>query len=523
MRAAQSSGAVRRTLTFATAFCCLAALVFAATAGAADSLYWTNDGGGTIGRAALDGSGGSIVTPSPGGADEPYGTAIDAATGTVYWADTGSNSIRYSALDGLDAGTLNTAGSGIDGPEGIAIAPAEGRVYWANIDNDTISWANLDGSGGGVLNTAGAPIQEPAGVAVDPAEGRIYWASYGDSLIGWAALDGSGGGELETDDDYLEGPVGLAIDPLEGGGTIYWANWDSGTIGASELGLPGSGTIIHLEPTVESLAGIAIDPEADLLYWAAESGAVGTYSMGTLRSSELNLSGAEPSEPSFPVLLEKPAAVPTTVPDYLPDLHPQPGATLACRPPAWEPDLVESFLYRAPQTLAYSWTLEGKPIEGATGPTLVAVKAGEYHCRVTATNGAGSTTAKAGEFFVTSPSLGETPVAREPERIRIAKVVRDPRHGTATVVVSVTGPGAVRMFGPRIVGRRAKATAAGTVRLKLTPKGNARRALLDGGKAKVVVELRFTPGSTSVHGIQRVISLSRTPPGSGREHRRHRS
>jgi hypothetical protein len=67
------------------------------------------------------------------------------------------------------------------------------------------------------------------------------------------------------------------------------------------------------------------------------------------------------------------------------------GSVLSCSQGAWAPDLLGSFLYRAPQGFAYQWSLGGADIAGATQNFHTAAAPGSYACRVTAKNQAGST------------------------------------------------------------------------------------------------------------------------------------
>ena len=77
-------------------------------------------------------------------------------------------------------------------------------------------------------------------------------------------------------------------------------------------------------------------------------------------------------------------------------------STLSCSQGSWAPDLVESFLYRAPQRLAYQWDLNGTAIAGATSATISASSPGSYVCDVTATQ-AGSMTRAARRLRLYSP------------------------------------------------------------------------------------------------------------------------
>jgi hypothetical protein len=217
------------------------------------------------------------------------------------------------------------------------------RVYWGNGGNNTISYANLDGSGGGgQLNISGTLPNKPHGLAVDPTAGRIYWAN-DNNTISYANLDGSGGGgELNLSGATPSGAVGLAID--HEAGRLYWGNLGNDTI--SYVNLDGSGG-----------------------------------------GGQLNLSGATSSDPRFLALLRAPSGV------RAPQIAggSSAGPVLTCSQGAWAPDLLGAFLYRAPQSLAYQWSRDGVEIGGATETSYTAHVPGDYRCRVTATNEAGST------------------------------------------------------------------------------------------------------------------------------------
>ena len=184
-------------------------------------------------------------------------------------------------------------------------------------------------------------MNNPHGVALDPVDGRIYWANVFVGVISYANLDGSGGGDLNTGGATVSNPVGVAIDPSAR--KLYWANEVGNKISFADLDGSGGGDMSTPGATLNGSrsAGTAPGPER----WRARR--------------------------------RSPAAR-------------RAGAVLTCSQGFWLPDLLGSFLYRVPQSFAYSWTLNGAAIPGAGANSYTAVAAGDYRCRVTASNPAGS-------------------------------------------------------------------------------------------------------------------------------------
>jgi hypothetical protein len=378
----------------------LLVLASAPAAFGADRIYWGNGDNDTISYANLDGSGGggqlnlSGATPS-----NPRGVAIDIAAGRIYWANQGNNTISYANLDGSGGGgQLNIAGTLPSKPHGLTIDPAAGRIYWANDDN-TISYANLDGSGGDQLDISGAIPDSPYGAAIDPAAGRIYWANRGTSTISYANLDGSGGGaELNLSGSTPNDPHGVVVD--RAGGRVYWANVDSRISYANLDGSGGGGELSTSAGTERGAVGLAVDPTAGKIYW----GNLGTSTIAYANldgsgGGLLDISGAISSGTRFVALLRAPsgAGAPQIAGGS------SVGSMLTCSQGAWAPDLLDSFLYREPQSLAYRWTRGGSKVGGATGATLKPKRGGSYACTVTATNQAGSASQTSARVKVRDP------------------------------------------------------------------------------------------------------------------------
>lgn len=452
----------------------LLCLTLASAAGAAQTVFWGSFNPSKISHAPIGpGKGTDIPIPSAF-VDGPNGTAIDSAAGRVYWTNYSGNSIGYANFDGSGAGLLNTSGATVNAPAGLAIDPASGRIYWANANGNSISYAALNGSGGGNVNTTGATVDEPFGVAIDPATNRIYWASAAGDAISYANLNGSGGTDLDTSGAPVEAPDGLAIDATTG--KIYWANFRGESLGYANVN-GGSGGQVSTPSALFEPAGVAIDPALQTIYWGDEElDQIGVASLQGGTPTPPGTSGATLETANFPVLLESPRNVDKPA---VQGQH-KPGATLTCTQGTWRGDLIESFLYRAPQSFSYQWFRNGKPVTGATAATTVANKVGAYTCDVTATNFAGS------EAW-TSPlefSVNAT--------VAFKKVTFNRKKGTATLRVAVTGSGRLDVYGKGVANAQRK-HAAGTAKITIRTSGKARIKLKSTGKAKVKATISYTP------------------------------
>jgi hypothetical protein len=471
--AATRSAAKIGAAALAVAFFCLA---LSSVASADDSAYWVNYAANRIAHANTGESGGGGDIPIVAGTmDGPWGLAIDAAAGKVYWTNENNDTIGYASLDGGGAGLLNTSGATVDNPSGLAIDPAAGRVYWANFGADKISYASLNGSGGGDLTTAGATVEGPTSVVAYPAAGRVYWTNYTANKISFANVNGSGGADLNSEGAPLGGPEGTAIDAVTG--RIYWTNIDAATIGYANLNDSGGGQLdigrlIEGEPV-----GVAIDP-GSRIYW-------GNTSTNLVESSSLSFAGggwniqaagATRNGVAFPVLLESPrvSQFPTVQGKHLP------GTTLTCSQAEWRPDLVESFLYRTPQTFSYQWYRNGKAEAGAISPSFTANKVGAYSCVVTATNFAGSDSEVSPIDFAVNATVG------------FKKVTFNRKKGTATLRIAVTGTGRLDLYGVGVANAQRK-KATGTAKLIVRASGKARVKLANTGKARVKARISYTP------------------------------
>jgi DNA-binding beta-propeller fold protein YncE len=354
----------------------------------ADSVYWGNTVASKLSFVALNASTAGDLVTTGATVSGPQGVALDPAAGRIYWANA-VGKISFANLNGSGGGDLGTGGATVSTPAGVALDSAAGRIYWANTVGNKISYANLNGSGGGNLTTTGATVDAPEGVALNPATGRIYWANLFGNKISYANLNGSGGGDLSTSGATVNGPAGVALDPAAG--RIYWANADDNRISFANLSGSGAGDFLISGATVNVPVGVALDPGAGRIYWANQNGNKISYAnltafFGVHFGSDLATLAATVDLPDFLALLKAPSG--TGAPAITGGSTI--GASLTCSQGSWAADLLPAFLYRAPQGFGYQWARNGGDLAGATSTTLAASALGNYTCRVTATNHAGS-------------------------------------------------------------------------------------------------------------------------------------
>jgi hypothetical protein len=449
-------------------------LATATTARAADSIYWVNGETGTISHANLAGGGGGEVPIPRTVLPNALAIGIDAAAGRLYWTGgdvaSASTVIGFSNLDGTGGSLLDTTGAPINEANELVAEPAGGRLYWSDEGTDTISFAGLRGGGGGALDTTGVTVENPGAIAVHPGAGRIFWSN-GEKIF-FANLRGGGGGVLDTGNVRITDLEGLAIDAASN--RIYWADPGPNRIGFASLNGGAGGQLDTTGAILDEPVDLAIDPVAGKIYWTnLANNTIGFANLQGGGGGRLDISGATAKTPYGPVLLKAPlAAAPPTV-----EGKHRADTTLTCRD-AWAGDLVESFLYRAPQAVAYQWLLNGAPLSGATTQTVKADRVGRYSCRATATNFAGSTTETSAEVTVVGA-------------LKLGKVRLNRRTGTATLAVVTAGVGKLQLMGKGL--KRRAANAGGKVRLKIQATGRARKRLRATGKARVKARVAFLP------------------------------
>jgi DNA-binding beta-propeller fold protein YncE len=395
-----------------------------ARAHASETIYWDNYDAEpvTIGFANIDGTGGGQLSTSAAEVGEPEGLAYDPVNGRIYIADYEKSRIDWVAVDGSGSGVLDTGSAVVKSPDGIAVDPTTQTVYWANdVLVGSIGYASANGGSGGVLNTTGATAVDPYKVALDTVNGRVYWA--GKDAIYYANLDNSGGGTLSYapgQGPIANGWTGVNVDPAAGrlyfiGESpakvegIYWFNTSG--VGGGEVALSANPAV-----PAESLQGpfgLSFDPTNGRFLWgnfdAGKEGAkaLGTATLNLAGSSLLPVTTNPVNGPQDAIVLKSPSGT------AAPTLSQQVTA-LSCSQGSWSQDYPGSYVWSAPLSYSYQWSLNGQAISGATTTSLTATSPGSYACTVTGTNRQGSASQTSTGATVSAATLSATLQTKKP-------------------------------------------------------------------------------------------------------------
>jgi virginiamycin B lyase len=353
-------------------------------------------------------------------------------------------------------------------------APAHGYVYWTNFKADTIGRAMLDGSA--VEQSFIGPPDPPINPCAIDIDGEyVYWANQAGSApqgkIGRAKLDGS-----EVDNEFITGannPCGVAVDASY----VYWGHTGVGATTIGRARLDGTEVDQSFISGLDRPRGIAVD--GGHIYWAEAVTTIGRANLSgtgvdtafiapfsvvdvavtgthiywapsTTRIGRANLDGSGKDE----FFLTGGTSI---------------GAVDANRSHIYWGDEGDDTIGRA--NLDGSAVVHGL-ISGADGPEGVAVT----------------------ELPPPVPIVDPGPITKPTGSLRLLKVVRNRKRGTAKLIVAVSGPGPLRLAGnKKVKGATRNAKAAGRVKLPLVPKRKAKVQLLEVGRIKVLAKVTFTP------------------------------
>jgi hypothetical protein len=486
-------------LAFVTVF------AFAARAQAAETLYWNNYGADNLAFAGIDGNGGGLLNLGSEKIVSPEGMAYDTVTNRLFVTNEEGPSGQILAvnLDGSGATPFTAPGAPIDEPEGVAVDPINRMIYWENVDEETIAWAKLDGSAGGTLSTSGLTVDGPCcRIALDPAAGRIYFVNFppAGGTLAYVNTNNTGGGELPTTGSTVE-PAGdgLSVDPAAG--RIYFLG-GTDEVGYANLNGTGGGDVSTGTAEIDGPWGLALDPSIGRLYWANENhgegeaaDAFGFVSTNGSNPGSISIASAPLDEPQDPVILKSPTG--TGAPTITKDATNP--ALLTCSQGSWAADYAGSFVYQAPRSYGYQWSLNGAAIAGATSSTLTATAAGSYACTVTATNQSGSASQTSGAAATVNAASVKLTVKPKKAKAKPGKAAKfsvqalnqgDLATGNAKLCVKVPKKAKKALKAPKCKTLGAVgALTTRTAKLKVKVKPNAAK-----GNYKVTLQVKGSAG-----------------------------
>jgi len=468
---------------------------------AADRIYWSSPGDGTI-RAA-DPSGGGMVDTLYSGHGARSGIDVDVAGERLIWSVPADKAIRFGPLDG--SGPVESLTATSDFPRGVAVDPSGGRLLW--LDSSSLKAVPLAGGATTtVLNccTEESPVPENgSSVAVDDINGRVYFNSgVGGDGVYSAPLDGSAPGALLYGlgvDTYVND---LAVDPVRG--FVYWASSNEGPDRRIQRApIDGSGPVQLLYRPERVAAGIAVDAAEGNLYWTEPGD-------DAIRRAPLDGSGpvqtvvTTATWPAEIVLLRTPlnTSVPrvsggTTV-----------GSRLSCDKATWtNEDVHGSFVHRpAISGFTYRWQRDGTDEPGADQPTYTPSRAGAHRCVLTAINSAGASDATSAARIVMAPppdpgpsqtlTLGNAFIGRSGSIfVPVTCVNRVAGYCDTTLKIVFRKP----THGFRTITRELRLTAGASL-TRITLSRKQRRKLLRIRRLRIAVELTNPPGAPVTRG-----------------------
>ncbi|KAK5869748.1 hypothetical protein PBY51_024443 [Eleginops maclovinus] len=178
------------------------------------TLYWAQQGHGSVYRVSLDGNTkDSVLVLKVEGSVS--GLAVDWIHELLYWTSIESSSVNVGLLDGSAQRLLIT---GLDRPSAVAVDPLQGLLLWAQCGSSPkIERASLGGRDRSTLVTSS--IRCPVALSLDMPRQLLYWVDQGMRSISRVNLEGRHRKTVVESNGYLDRPFGLAV--FEG--FLYWS------------------------------------------------------------------------------------------------------------------------------------------------------------------------------------------------------------------------------------------------------------------------------------------------------------
>jgi len=418
---------------------------------------------------------------------EPTAIAIAPNGARAYVANSGSGSVSV-----IDTATNTVVGLPIvvgEGPSGIAITPDGSRAYVANAFDDTVS----------VIDTAtntvvGLPIavgQNPEAIAITPDGSRAYVANGLFNSKTVSVIDTATNSVVGTPIAVGEGPNGIAITP--DGSRAFVTNFQSASVSVIDTATNATiGAPILTEPG--SSNGIAITPDGSRAYFSEEGS-----SLGVIDTRAGTLLGGPVDVKNSPTAL---AVVPAQPPHARLSSSTSGTVVSFSGADSTDPD---------GKVATYAWDFGDGVKASGPSPTIAHTYApgASYTATLTVTDDEGCSAqliftgqtafCNGSAVATTSTRVSISPVQTlakvTPAKLRFGKLERNKDKGTATLAVTLSGPGRLTVSGKNAAKRGVKLAAAGTVKIAIKAKGKALRKLGRTGKVKLRLNFLLTPAS----------------------------
>ncbi|KAG7514296.1 low-density lipoprotein receptor-related protein 8-like [Solea senegalensis] len=217
------------------------------------TLYWAQQGQGSIYRVSMDGTqhNAMLVLKVNGSVS---GLAVDWIHQLLFWTSVESGSVDVATLGSVTQRQLIT---GLEEPSAVAVDPLQGLLFWAQCGTfPKIERAGLNGEDTQALVTSS--VHCPVALSLDVPRQLLYWVDRGKRSISRVNLKGQDRKTVVESNGYLDRPFGLAV--FEG--FVYWsdevtlsvcrANKHNGSRLQTLLtNLPSPGGIVIMQPALQ--------------------------------------------------------------------------------------------------------------------------------------------------------------------------------------------------------------------------------------------------------------------------------
>jgi virginiamycin B lyase len=243
------------------------------TAGPDGALWFTNEGGYSIGRITTTG----VITNYTGTGIASPGGITAGPDGALWFTNEGNNSIGRITTAGV---ITNYTGTGIASPGGITAGP-DGALWFTNFGNNSIGRITTAGV---VTNYTGTDISDPFGIGAGP-DGALWFTNESNDSIGRITTAGVVTNYTGTG---MSDPLGITAGS---DGALWFTNFGNDSIGR----ITTTGLITNYSGVDASEpAGIAAGPDGALWFTNEGNNSIGRI---TTAGAFTNYTGTGISEP----------------------------------------------------------------------------------------------------------------------------------------------------------------------------------------------------------------------------------